>query len=188
MGLTLVPPDPPLASDDFRLRPFGAHDVGAIVAAGHDPKIVRHTLMPEHPTTAAARDWLERAITGWARGEARFAIVACDDPTDQCLGQIGLAIPDHPRDNGEAFYWLLPQARGRGWAGKALHLISRWGVAVLGVERVSVLIEPDNGSSLAVARSAGFEPEGILREYEHLPGRGRVDLWSWSFLASDVDH
>ena len=188
MGLALVPPHPPLTSDDFLLRPFGAHDVGAIVASGDDPEIVRHTFMPEHPTTAAARDWLERAITGWAQGEARFAIVACDDPTDQCLGQIGLALQDHPRGNGEAFYWLLPQARGRGWAGKALRLVSCWGFAALGVERVFVLIEPDNGPSIDAARSAGFEPEGILRGYEHLPGRGRLDLWSWSFLASDVEH
>ena len=96
MGLTLVPPDPPLASDDFRLRPFGAHDVGAIVAAGHDPKIVRHTLMPEHPTTAAARDWLERAIRGGfynypyfllfshydaLRGHARFDVLMAQAKT-----------------------------------------------------------------------------------------------------------
>lgn len=50
MERLLTPPDPPLSSQGFRLRPFTVKDAAAVKAAGEDPDIVRYTLMPAAPT------------------------------------------------------------------------------------------------------------------------------------------
>ena len=112
MERLLTPPDPPLSSQGFRLRPFTDRDAGAVKAAGEDPDIVRYTVMPAAPTDETTAQWLTRAIDGWHHGLARLAIVPAYGRDDRCAGQIGLFLTDHPAGNAEAFYWLLPEARG----------------------------------------------------------------------------
>ena len=185
MERLLTPPDPPLSSQGFRLRPFTVNDVEAVKAAGEDPDIVRYTFMPAAPTDETTVQWLTRAIEGWHHGMARFAIVPADARDDRCAGQIGLILADHPAGNAEAFYWLLPEARGLSWAAAALRLVSDWGFESLDVERVGVFVDLDNLASQRTAETAGFTREGVLRGYLRTPRRGRVDVWSFSRLASD---
>ena len=75
MERLLTPPDPPLSSQGFRLRPFTVKDAEAVKAAGEDPDIVRYTFMPAAPTDETTVPWLTRAIEGWHHGMGRFAIV-----------------------------------------------------------------------------------------------------------------
>ncbi len=185
MEREIVPPDPPLSAGDFRIRPFTLHDVGAIKAAGNDLDITRHTFMPAAPDDEVADRWLTRAMQGWDRGVARLAIVPSADAGDRCVGQIGLVLADHPAGNAEAVYWLLPEARGRSWAARALRLVSDWGFESLGLERIAVLVDLDNAASQRTAEKAGFTREGVLRGYARHPRLGRVDLWSFSRLATD---
>ena len=104
---------------------------------------------------------------------------------DRCAGQIGLVLADHPAGNAEAFYWLLPEARGLSWAAAALRLVSNWGFESLDVERVGVVVDLDNLASQRTAQKAGFTREAVLRGYLRTPRWGRVDVWSFSRLASD---
>lgn len=183
--MEIEPPDPALSAGDFTVRPFTFGDTGAIKAAGTDPHITRHTFMPVDPDDEAARRWVARAIEGWKHGVARFAIVPSTDPADRCVGQIGLVVAEHPAGNAEAVYWLLAEARGRSWAARALRLVSDWGFESLGLERIAVLADMDNLASQRTAEKAGFIREGILRGYERHPRLGRVDVWSFSRLATD---
>jgi RimJ/RimL family protein N-acetyltransferase len=68
----------------------------------------------------------------------------------------------------------------------ALRAVGTWAFDSLQVERITALIDLDNELSLAAAERAGFVREGILRAYERVPRRGRVDLWSLSLLPSDI--
>jgi len=185
MERELDPPDPPLSVGDFTLRPFKLHDADAIKAAGNDLDITRHTFMPAAPNDEVAHRWLSRAIEGWHHGVARLAIVPSSVPDDRCVGQVGLVLADHPSGNAEAVYWILPEARGRSWAARALRLVSDWGFESLALERVAILVDLDNVASQRTAEKAGFTREGVLRGYERHPRLGRVDLWSFSRLATD---
>ncbi|MGQ0434976.1 MAG: GNAT family N-acetyltransferase [Microthrixaceae bacterium] len=184
MGTSVQPPDPPLRTSQFALRPFRADDVHAVMAAGRDPQITGHTFMPRDPNEAKAVAWIERAISAWEVGACRLAINAVDDPTERCIGQVGIVLREVP-GNGEAVYWLLDEARGSGWAAQALELATRWAFADLGIERLEVLVDLDNEASLRTAENAGFTREGIRRGYEQVPDRGRVDLWCLSRLSTD---
>jgi RimJ/RimL family protein N-acetyltransferase len=81
-------------------------------------------------------------------------------------------------------YWTFPAFRGRGFATRAVRLVTAWAFAQLHVARVELLIEPDNDASLAVARRAGFTREGVLRQHTTV-GQRRADMVAWARLASD---
>ena len=53
-------------------------------------------------------------------------------------------------------YWVAPEARGRGLAGTALVLVSRWALAALPLIRLQLFVDVDNPASMRVAERAGF--------------------------------
>jgi ribosomal-protein-alanine N-acetyltransferase len=174
-----TPPDPPLRAQDITLRLFQREDAASIVAACQDPAIPRFTFMKEGLDLAEAEQWVERANDAWATGFVRFAIV---DGTDRLLGQVGFAANDH-YGSAEAFYWLSIDARGRGVATRALTLVADWAFDC-GIERLFLLVHPENDLSHRVAQRCGFSREGVLRAFERFKGQ-RPDLVSWSLLPGD---
>ena len=82
-------------------------------------------------------------------------------------------------------YWLLPEARGRGFATRSVRLISRWAHEDLGYARLSLTAEPSNERSCRVAERSGFVREGVLRSYAEIAGR-RVDSVIFSLLPADL--
>lgn len=176
-----APPDPPLQTADLVLRPFRVDDAGALAAACVDPEIVRFTFMKEGLTEAAAIEWITRSNEWWGSGQPRFAIV--DAVTDRLLGQVGAAVNQHHL-SAEAYYWVVPEARGRGVAPAALGVVADWAFTK-GIKRIFLLVHPENGPSNRVAERSGFTREGVLRAYEPFKG-GRPDLVSWSLLPDDA--
>ena len=61
---------------------------------------------------------------------------------------------------GDVFYWLAAEARGRGYATKAVRLISDWAFETLELERLELYAHPDNTASQRVAERAGYIREG----------------------------
>jgi RimJ/RimL family protein N-acetyltransferase len=178
--MTWAPPDPPLQNAELALRPFRVGDAAAIVAACADPDIPRFTFMKDGLTEIEATEWIERSNEGWSSGHPRFAIVDAVD--ERLLGQVGVAVNEHLR-SGEAYYWVAPDARRRRVASNALGLVADW-VFSKGVDRLFLLVHPENAASHRVAQRCGFTREGVLRAYEPFKGR-RPDLVSWSLLPQD---
>ena len=135
--------------------------------------------MKEGLNLPEAEQWVQRSSEGWEAGHVRFAIV---DVTDGLLGQIGFAASDHYQ-SAEAFYWLTADARGRGVATRALSLVADWAFEG-GIERLFLLVHPENEPSHRVAQRCGFSREGVLRAFERFKGQ-RADLVSWSLLPDD---
>jgi RimJ/RimL family protein N-acetyltransferase len=131
-------------------------------------------------TEIEATEWIERSNESWSSGHPRFAIVDAVD--ERLLGQVGVAVNEHLR-SGEAYYWVARDARRRRVASNALGLVADW-VFSKGVERLFLLVHPENAPSHRVAQRCGFTREGVLRAYEPFKGR-RPDLMSWSLLPQD---
>jgi len=176
----LAPPDPELADAVVVLRLFDRGDAAAVAAACADPGIVRFTFMQEEMTEDDAVAWIDRVNEAWSNGHPRFAIV---DPHDgRLLGQVGIYVVAHQR-SAEGFYWVAAGERRRGVAAHALGLVADWAFET-GIERLFLLIHPENEPSNRLAASMGFTREGVLRAYEPFKG-GRPDLVSWSLLPGD---
>ena len=163
-------PDPPLADEAITLRPWRESDIPAQLAAFRDPVFQRHSDWA--PLTEA--DALAALHTD---SQVDLAIVA-----DRVAGGVSL----HSFVDGRAGigYWLAPDARGRGFATRAVRLLSRWAFDELGIARLELTCGPDNVASQRVAERCGFVREGLLRS--HLPFKGgRRDSVLYSLLPSD---
>ena len=80
-------------------------------------------------------------------------------------------------------YWLGKKFCGRGLATEALLLVAGESFA-MGLNRLELTSSVNNPKSAAVARRAGFQEEGLCREYERIHGHFE-DHIRFSLLAKD---
>jgi RimJ/RimL family protein N-acetyltransferase len=178
----IVLPGQPLVDGPTLLRPWRDSDVRAVTEACHDPEIARWTAVPENYSEADARAFLLYRYDALMAGTtAPFAVVSA---SDQLLGSIALMRIDWEHRRAEAGYWLARWGRGQGHATRALRLISDWGFAALGLERINLFAATGNGASQGVAERAGFLREGVLRAY--MRGKDeQQDMVAYGLLATD---
>lgn len=146
--------------DELTLRRFVESDVDVLVAAYADPGIQlwhRRSLTP-----AEALEWVVgRAQARWAAETGtEWAVVDADGTV---VGRVGLPVLSLREGHAEAGYWVLPEARGRGVAGRALTAMAEW-VFGLGLPRVELRHSVLNEASCRVATKAGFVHEGTARQ------------------------
>ena len=178
-GVELAVPDPPLSDGVVALRVPSEQDLPAIERRIVDPDVIRWMGPSEHP----APELLELNRTRWTRG-TRATFSVCD-PNDACLGHVWVEVDLADPHRGSVGYWLLPEARGKGFATRSVQLISRWALGELGMARLLLSTEPSNYRSQRVAKRSGFVKEGILRSYEEIGGR-RVDCVVFSLVPADL--
>ncbi|MFE3853786.1 GNAT family N-acetyltransferase [Streptomyces griseorubiginosus] len=107
---------------------------------------------------AAIRNKADQAAQGTS---ASYRIT--DEATGTTLGHIGLNMIDHVFRTARVGYWVLPEARGRGVATRALRLAARWGLTDLDLHRLELGHALGHGASCTVAERCGFRYEGTLR-------------------------
>jgi RimJ/RimL family protein N-acetyltransferase len=151
------------------------------VTAG-DPDIARFTFIPSRPAPDFLEHWLGRYEDGWENGErAGFAVRDGDGAAVGFAAFVRLSLE---REEGEIGYVIAPAARGRGIAGRALGLLTRWGFDGLELRRIELRIDVANAASARVAQRLGYTAEGILRSVAFKEGL-RADLAVWSRLSHE---
>jgi ribosomal-protein-alanine N-acetyltransferase len=176
-GVDLSVPDPPLSDGVVTLRSPGERDLPAIERRIVDPEIVRWV----GPAEGSPRELLELNRARWTQGIA--ATFAVRDANDACVGHVWVNLAEPKR--GSVGYWLLPEARGKGFATRSVRLVSRWALGQLGLARLSISAEPSNVRSHRVAQRSGFVREGVLSSYAEVAGR-RVDCVVFSLVPADI--
>lgn len=170
-------PDTPLTDGVVVIRPRRQSDAEAVIAACQDPEIPRWTQVPENYTRAHWDAWWEDAA---AQSEAGTGLhLAIVDPDDQLLGAIGLVETDLERGYTEIGYWLAREARGHGYAARAVRLLAGWARAELSMRTIELLIYPENTASRRVALAAGFVENG-RREAPARCGPGEIVVYTSS--------
>jgi len=156
---------PVLPAGDFVLRPWEPADAPAVAGAYDDPAIRQWHARSMSPGEAAEwvadwpRRWQREADAGWALAGPGV------------LGQVSLRHIDLVEGLASLSYWVLPAARGRGLAPRAVRTVARWAFGVLGLHRLDILHSTRNEASCGVARRAGFAYEGTLRgQAKHADG------------------
>src|SRR4029077_5504332 len=91
VAMPLPLPDPPLADDAGRMRPWGANDVGALVDAWSDEEIQRWTRVPERRGEPDALRWIAAEGLRRERGLALDLVISPADQHDATvLGEVGM--------------------------------------------------------------------------------------------------
>jgi ribosomal-protein-alanine N-acetyltransferase len=153
-------PQPTLSVRELVLRPWRAEDAAAVVQAYRDPAIqhwhVRSMTEPE------ALAWIESWAAQWT-GETAVSWAVVEG--EAVLGRMGFNGVDLMAGRAEAAYWLLPEARGRGVAARALRAATAWMFAEVGMHRIELLHACRNEPSCRVAIAARYSLEGTKREH-----------------------
>lgn len=165
--------------DDLELRPFGADDAAAVIAAFSTADI-QHYHFRRMDTEDEAQRWIAECADAWR--EEKSATWAIAEPVGDPIGRVTmhLSLVD---GHGEVSYWVLPTARGRGVATRACTMATRWAHG-LGLHRVQLQHSMTNEPSRRVALRAGFIPEGVRRG-ANLHSDGWHDMALYSHLADD---
>ncbi|MBF8189788.1 GNAT family N-acetyltransferase [Nonomuraea sp. K274] len=169
------------------LRPWSRDDVRFMAEASADPAIRRYNGSHDrlgHPTPPLSTtdaegvidqfglNWRAFAATGTPSGVA-FAIL--DTRSGELVGCCG--VDDWSNEDVARFgYWIAPDARGRGYATRAVILLTRW-LFDMGAARVFLTIVAGNEASVAVARRAGFVHEGTMRAHSVWQGKRCDVMW-----------
>ncbi|QBI19006.1 N-acetyltransferase [Egibacter rhizosphaerae] len=181
----VAPPDPPLAAEGVRLRPFDERDVADLVEACNDPDIAQWLVaVPQPYTESDAREYVAHCAAGFADGSSlQLAVTDADRGT--FLGSAGLMRPLPAQRVIEVGYWTAPWGRGQGAATTATRLLSSWAIDDLGYARVELMAAPLNAASNRVAQKAGFAREGVLRGRERTRDGVQRDLVVYGLLAGE---
>jgi RimJ/RimL family protein N-acetyltransferase len=174
-----------LRSDVVQLRLAAERDIPEILIAHQDDRQLHARLGADRPPSGAELGRrAERFAAEIADGTA-VTLTILEPGSDHCRGQLNVHKIDWENQRADIGIWLAPQVRGRGLAGAALRLASRWAFDEWGLRRVEMLTEPDNEPLLRAARTAGFVEEGVLRSFGRERGQ-RIDLTVLSLLPSDL--
>jgi len=174
-----------LRENGLLLRPWSPDDAEAVFRACQDPLIQHWTSLPRpYLLDHAAQFVTTQAPQAWHAGTgAPFAVV--DPGTGELLGACGLTDIDRARGDAEIGYWTAPSGRDRGVATGAARAVARFGLAVLGLQRVQWRARVGNHASRLVAARIGVRFEGLLRAgMGH--GETRYDGWIGALLPGDL--
>jgi RimJ/RimL family protein N-acetyltransferase len=187
-------PQPVIRADGLALRPWRRSDCAVVVGAYADPAIRRWHCrsMSDYEAEAWIDGWAGRwrseTDAGWAVVEAGPGLVEAGAGLVEAwpvVGQFSLRHIDLAEGLAQVSYWVLPGARGRRVAPRALSAGAAWSFATLGLHRVEVSHSTGNLASCRVAEFAGFPAEGTKRG-SALHADGWHDMHLHARLASDA--
>jgi RimJ/RimL family protein N-acetyltransferase len=153
---------PVIETARLRLRPHRPADLDAMAALWSDPAVTRH-IAPAPFDREAVWARLLRYAGHWSLMGYGFLAVE-ERASGRYAGEVGVAEFERgiePRlDAPEAGWVMAPWCHGRGYATEALAAILAWTDQARGFPSILCIIAPANAASIAVARKAGFVPEG----------------------------
>jgi [ribosomal protein S5]-alanine N-acetyltransferase len=166
------------------LRRWSEADLACVQEAATDARIPEWTTVPADFTAAEGLAFIRRQ---WGRADSGegLSLALTDAATNEAMGLIVLMLQRRP-GVAETGYWVIPRARGRRFATRAVRLASAWALSGAGLARVQALVEPQNAASQRTLLAAGFRAEGVLRSFLTSNAGRRADAVVFSRIAGDL--
>jgi len=187
-----IHPFPELQGHGLRLRPWSAEsdvDAATYLRGLSDPEFQRwNTPLTFIRDIDGARESLRSRAGSAERGTA-VSFCVTDADTGVPLGHIGVNEIDHIMRCARVGYWVLPEARGRKVATRALILAARYAFTDLALHRLDLGHAVGHDLSCRVAERCGFAYEGTLRGAMFEAGRHDAfrDVHLHGRLATDPE-
>ena len=159
------------------LRELREGDRAATLSTMRDALVAQWLNMPAAPVDRDFDSLLRVARAGRVSGD-RIDYTVTEAATDVSLGAV-IASRRH-RDNWEVAYLAGAKGRGRGLMTRAVRVLCDW-LLEEGVGRIELRTHPDNEASQRLAERAGFQREGLLRNWGRVGGEYR-DMYIYSLL------
>lgn len=172
----------PLEDGVVRLRPWRESDLGCVEQASRDPDIPEGTTVPTRYTPEGGLAYLARQHARLSSGEG-VALAVVEQHSDRAVGQVNLMVRPQERVAGIG-YWIVPAARRRGIASRAISLMTNWGLGHGAFARIEAWVEPENRASRRALESNGYLLEGRLRSFLTFGAR-RADVLVYSRVTGE---
>ena len=117
----------------------------------------------------------ESEKSGASRASGASEVVAYPY-SNNFAGVMSLHSIDIPNHRAEIGYWLAKEARGNGICTKAAEMITEYGLMTLGFKRIDGIVDVRNEPSKAALLKAGYEFEGIMKNYVTRRDGGQLDM------------
>ena len=147
-----------LTDDVIRVRPLRPGDVDGWYALRSLPEVVATAVPPTVPDRADVELLVAHSEARWLAGE-RAALAIVDAASGEFAGQIALFYFGPHVQEAMLGYGVLPAWRGRGYARRAVELVTAWVFAHTEIQRVVAGTAPENVASQRVLQAAGFTME-----------------------------
>ncbi|WP_329565709.1 GNAT family N-acetyltransferase [Kitasatospora sp. NBC_01266] len=157
-----------VTTERLELRAVRLDDLDPLFAINSDPEVWRHRPQGRHAEIGQTREWIERAVEGWASGLSYWtvrlrAVGGAGDGTGPVIG-IGGVQEQRARGHWNLYYRLAAAHWGRGYATE----LSRAALAAARQHTpqlpVFAWIHPQNPGSLAVAGRLGLVDHGLRQD------------------------
>jgi RimJ/RimL family protein N-acetyltransferase len=169
-----------LSGHGLVLREWTDEDLAAMVQLFDDPDVAFRTPIPSPFDPAAAHHYLHQARLAHAAGQRLQLAITTD--ARQVKGEVRLN-----RSTGGISHAVAAAYRGQGLARRAVQLMTEHAHQTVGLQRVVLEIEPDNGPSIAVAQAAGFRLTETTPDLVEDKGRRYIlRTWTHEVPASDL--
>jgi len=144
----------------------------------HDEEIAHWSGAPDVvPSHDRHREAVESSREAYADGRSRVNFVVEHD--GDVIGSVEVRVVDP--STGDLSWTLYAGHRGRGYATRAVRLLTEYAFTELRLTRVQARVEPGNERSLRVATRSGLRREGVVRI---APGTGdRPETAAYILLA-----
>jgi [ribosomal protein S5]-alanine N-acetyltransferase len=174
---------PVIETQRLKLRKPLQKDARALVKISHDTDVMQYYGMAALQNRAEALDEIQWFNRLFARAEG-IRWVITETGSGDYIGDIGLHhyMPEHAR--AEIGFKLAKAHWHQGLMSEALGAALTYGFAAMALNRIEAVVDPRNTACLALLKKAGFQREGLLREYEH-EAAGFVDLVMLGMLRRD---
>lgn len=172
-----------LTDGTVSLRPLRPGDAEAHLRHRTAPDVYKGAALQLPPNLDELTEMCEwRSAVEWLRGRSAFMVI---DDGEGYRGTIGLYDVTRLVGTGVIGYDLSADARGRGYATRAVDLMCRWAFEEVGIDRLEAGTDVHNAASQAVLRRAGFRLEGIERGGLPATDGTRRDTLLWAKLSCD---
>ena len=177
----------PLSDGAITLRPTRPEDAEAIHSALQESAGEVPLWLPETQGMSLndVREFIAAGPKMWQENSA-FHFGIFDARTGAYLGGCGLTQINLRHRLCNAYYWVRTAATRRGVASRAARLMARFAFEKLKMQRVEIVVEVENVSSLRAAEKAGATREGLLRNRLNNRGEPR-DALIFSLIPQDMD-
>jgi ribosomal-protein-alanine N-acetyltransferase len=177
---------PTLKSGTITMRPMRPSDAEDIYRAAQDPIIPKFTTLPENYPLDLAIEFAGKRSAASFTNKTELVFVIEDTRlstgsgsypySNNFAGVMSLHSIDIQNHRAEIGYWLAKEARGHGICTKAAEMITEYGLMTLGFKRIDGIVDVRNEPSKAALLKAGYEFEGIMKNYVTRRDGGQLDM------------
>ncbi|MHB8152222.1 MAG: GNAT family N-acetyltransferase [Bacillati bacterium] len=172
-----------LHAEGLRLEPVLPRNAAVLWGVLKEPGLREYQELPAVSAAEFAHMVEQRERRLDAESLGRFEWLIYPTGATQPVGWVSLRIPSGALRAGEIGYTLLPQARGRGYATRAVRALLAEAQAVAVLAEIRAYCVPENQASRRVLERIGFRKTDLLRHGATVAGRA-VDVVVYAYTSS----